>query len=258
MKKAESAVAAKVQELLKIYEGWLPPWAAIKVAELQAVSASKWLEHGEPHYQNLKYKISQNGAAFQKWSKPHVASFRKKWNPVVKKRFANINKVLSEQLKNLQGNAYKGFESGQQYVSPHIEKAKQFFDPYVQVVKEKTKPYVDTFGAAVGPHYQRARTLAEPHVEKLGVVYRDLLSSATTYHQQLQSSVKHTMKKHDLLASLASKEVVWFLASLVVALPVVGAFVVFSSTVSTVFGAKKPTKPVRSHKKARRVKQVDK
>jgi hypothetical protein len=50
--------------------------------------------------------------------------------------------------------------------------------------------------------------------------------------------VKETLGKHEVLAQWATKELIWFLASALLALPVVALLLAFSS----VFGGKKPTK----------------
>lgn len=114
-------------------------------------------------------------------------------------------------------------------------------DPYVQTVKEKSQPFVEQAASFLGPHLEKANTVAGPYVKIANEHYQNVVTQASTYHEQLQDSVKGTMGKHEVLARWATKELIWFLASALLALPVVASVLVFSS----VFGTKKPIKPQR-------------
>lgn len=114
-------------------------------------------------------------------------------------------------------------------------------DPYVQTVKEKSQPYVEQAANFLSPHLEKANTVAGPYVKIANEHYQTVVSQASTYHEHLQDSVKGTMGKHEVLARWATKELIWFLASALLALPVVASVLVFSS----VFGTKKPVKPQR-------------
>lgn len=105
-------------------------------------------------------------------------------------------------------------------------------DPYVQTVREKSQPFVDQAASFLHPHLEKAG----PYVKKANDHYQNVVTQATTYHEQLQDTVKGTMGKHQVLARWATKELIWFLASALLALPVVASILVFSS----VFGSKKP------------------
>lgn len=111
----------------------------------------------------------------------------------------------------------------------------------MQTVREKSQPFVEQAASFFHPHIEKANTMAGPYVKKANDHYQSVVTQATTYHEQLQDSVKGTMGKHEVLARWATKELIWFLASALLALPVVASVLVFSS----VFGSKKPMKRQR-------------
>lgn len=121
----------------------------------------------------------------------------------------------------------------------HVAQVHESVDPYVKTVRAKSKPYVDHATKILSPHLEKAG----PYVKIANDHYQNVVSQATTYHEQLQDSVKGTMGKHEVLARWATKELIWFLASALLALPVVASLLVFSS----VFGSKTPNqaKPQR-------------
>jgi hypothetical protein len=72
--------------------------------------------------------------------------------------------------------------------------------------------------------------------------YERFLTTATKYHRQLQCSVRQTLKKYELTAALATKELVWFMASALLALLVFGILMAYSSIFSSGKKAREPSR----------------
>lgn len=116
------------------------------------------------------------------------------------------------------------------------------FDPLVQNVREMSRPFIDKAADFLTPHLERANTVTGPFVKQANNHYQSVVTQASNFHEHLQDSLKKTLGKHKVFAQWATRELVWFLASALLALPMVALLLVFSS----VFGSKKPTKRQRT------------
>ncbi|ESQ34009.1 hypothetical protein EUTSA_v10008438mg [Eutrema salsugineum] len=59
--------------------------------------------------------------------------------------------------------------------------------------------------------------------------FKNLWAAVTKYHHQLQGFIKHEMERNVITASLANREVVFFMASALITFPVFGAWILLSS-----------------------------
>eukprot|EP01018_Ginkgo_biloba_P027329 Gb_24919 [translate_table: standard] len=260
MLKSQAEVKAKAKELMKLHGAWLPPWLAVRLAQFQVFAAARWAEHGKPAMNLVLDKASEKAAAAQDWAKPHVETVKAKWSPILKKQWLQLSVAVAPHVKALKVKAIEVYEVSRDTVSPHLVKAQELLTPHMQTVKELSRPYVDQVIAVSQPHIDKGRVILEPYIKHVSHAYRRFLTSSTKYHHQLQGTVRKTLKKHDITAALATKELVWFLASALLALPVFGILIVYSS----IFGSsKKVRKHARSnhsvnvHKKQKR-RHVDK
>lgn len=236
MLKAQSEAAAKHRESA---DAWLPPWLVKQYVKVHALVISKWGKHGAPLWKNVQRHASLKAAQARKFSKPHIRRFDKHIRPVVRAQWKKVKSTVVPQYQRIKKLAVKYYKDGKKYLSPHLSKVHESVDPYVKTVREKSKPYVDHATKILSPHLEKAG----PYVKIANDHYQNVVSQATTYHEQLQDSVKGTMGKHEVLARWATKELIWFLASALLALPLVASLLVFSS----VFGSKTPNqaKPQR-------------
>eukprot|EP00250_Pteridium_aquilinum_P024242 c2871_g1_i1 orf=88-1470(+) len=256
---------AKDKELLKVHGGWLPPWTSIKLVKLQESAAEHWTKYGQPIVDTSMKKVSEKVSAAQKVSKPYVDNLKthaqQKWNPVLKRTAETVSATVSPHFETAKSKIVEGYEASKDFISPQLEKAKDVMGPHIQVAKEKCRPYVDEAAAFVKPYYKQVQSITRPYTDKVFQSYRSFLISAATYHSQLQVSMKGKMQDVDFLAPLASNELVWFLSAALLVLPVIFAYLFFSSALGP---SKKPVKPAKSHhgghahKKAKRAKQADK
>jgi hypothetical protein len=123
-------------------------------------------------------------------------------------------------------------------------------------VKVKSKPYVDQAKTFAAPHLEKVNTFAGPH-------YRRALTAANSYHEQVQSYLEEKLGQHKFLASVATKEFIWFLAAALLALPFVTVLMVLRSLFvpKTVVHHKRHRSShsgSSSSKKPRRSRQADK
>lgn len=241
MLKAQKEAAAKSREMAQSADAWLPPWLATQSAKLYSLVTSRWATHGEPLVKHLHRAASVKAAQAGKFSKPYVRSFNKKVRPVVRSQWRKVKANVVPQYQRIKKLTVQYYKDGKKYLLPHLSKVHESVDPYVQTVRERSQPFVEQAASFLSPHLEKANSVAGPYVKIANEHYQSVVSQASTYHEQLQDSVKGTMGKHEVLARWATKELIWFLASALLALPVVASVLVFSS----VFGSKKPIKPQR-------------
>jgi hypothetical protein len=91
-------------------------------------------------------------------------------------------------------------------------------------------------------HIEKVNVILQPYTKPVANAYGRFLTTATKYHRQLQRSVRQTLKKYELTAALATKELIWFMASALLALPVFGILMAYSSIFSSGKKARKPSR----------------
>ncbi|EFJ34446.1 hypothetical protein SELMODRAFT_405791 [Selaginella moellendorffii] len=229
--KAKSEAAAKAQELYKVYEAWLPPWVAGRLAQIQSTSAVYWTLYGEPVFKKAAEHASRHATTAKEWAQPHVDTLKK---ALLRVRTGSTNgKVLASKVS----------EAYNVHLSPHFVKANEQLMPRIKSLRKQLRPHVDKAAAYVRPYYEKSQEYAAPHIEKVQQVSKEALSSAVNYHNKMQNSVRGLLLKHEV----ASKELVWFLAMAILVLP---AAVAMHLVLSTFSGSKKVKKPSRSHANA--------
>ncbi|KAJ7515391.1 hypothetical protein O6H91_22G011900 [Diphasiastrum complanatum] len=219
-----------------------------------AFISKEWREHGKPVVTFLSEKVYQISGAAQE-------TVKEKWLPAAKQHWEDAVLVIGPHIEMVKvkvgeewgehGEPVVTFLSHKAYqisvsAQPHLETVKELVrekaGPYVDKTAVFAQPYVDKASVFAQPYVQSTRSFYGPFFEKAHSVYQILSKLTTTYHLRLQTSLQESIKKYECLAALASKELIWFLASALLLLPVLGIFLVFSST----FGGKTSNKSVRS------------
>ncbi|BBN05574.1 hypothetical protein MPTK1_3g14300 [Marchantia polymorpha subsp. ruderalis] len=237
MLEAETKAHTRTKELLKVTNQWLPHWASTRVGQLQANAVTKWRRHAKPRVELLLKSASQKAAEAQDWAKPHLESVKSSVVPAAQQHWRTLADSLGPHVQTLRSNTLKGYEvvrteylgKAQEYVKPHVDTIVEASRPYVGMIQEHTRPYVDQISTLTKPYLDQARQIVNPYVEKAAPYYRDAVSAAVRHHKNLQETVRSNLAKHDLGNSLVSQELVWFLASALLALPVLTLFLAFSS-----------------------------
>lgn len=230
----------KSHQLTAVHGAWLPPWLVAHSARYVDVVSGHWNEHGKPAMESLLQKASEKSAHAKKWAEPHIETAKMKLVPV-KEKLAVLKKNAEPYVEKVSTKSFEVYEASRDTVTPHVVKFKAFADPYFQEAKKFSKPYIDQVAEVTKPHVEKVRTTLKPYTKRAVHAYGTFLESATTYHRQAQASISDHLHQHEVTKSLATKELVWFLASALLALPV---FVIYRLLVET-FCTKKQKKSSR-------------
>ncbi|XP_034198662.1 uncharacterized protein LOC117614085 isoform X1 [Prunus dulcis] len=248
MLKAKFEATSKAKELKEVVHGaWLPPWLAVHLIHCQSLVETHWNEHGKPAVDIAVQKALEKKAQAEKWAEPHVETFKTKWIPAIKEQWLVVKESVEPHVKSLSKKTVEVYETSKSTLAPHVLKAQEVVDPYFQEAKKFSKPYVDQVATVAKPHVDKVRVVLKPYTKKAVHAYEKFLKSASTYHHQVQAKVKDLLKRHELTRALATKELEWFAASALLALPIIFLFRIFSSLFCT-----KSKKPVRSTNHTRR------
>lgn len=196
----QARVNAKEQELDKVYKQWLPPWAA------------KHLTHSQNLEDSQTYVL------------------RKRWKKAI---LVVIHYIRIYKCKGL-----KHLEATKTLALTHLKEAQKDVKNKLEVAFELSRPYMDGPITVLGPYLNRMKVFSEPYRRKLTQFYDRALKYAIKHHLQLQRKVWKALKKNKYLASIASKEVVWFLASALLILPLYGTLKLVSSSFSAKRGSR--------------------
>ncbi|XP_028113114.1 uncharacterized protein LOC114311224 isoform X2 [Camellia sinensis] len=229
--KAKFDATSKTNQLMEVHGAWLPPWLAVHLIHGQAL---------------------EKKAQAAKWAEPHVETIKIKWIPAVQEQWVMITTSVEPHVQSLTTKATEVYKTSKSAITPHIIKVQEIVDPYYQEVKKVGKPYIDHVATVTKPHVDKVRVAIKPYTKEIVLAYGKFLESATVYHQQVQDKVQDTLQNHELTRPLATKELVWFAASALLALPII----VLPRICSVIF-CKKVKKPARSGnpKNARKTKR---
>ncbi|CAL5434784.1 unnamed protein product [Camellia sinensis] len=250
--KAKFDATSKTNQLMEVHGAWLPPWLAVHLIHGQSFVETHWNMHGKPALDKVNQKALEKKAQAAKWAEPHVETIKIKWIPAVQEQWVMITTSVEPHVQSLTTKATEVYKTSKSAITPHIIKVQEIVDPYYQEVKKVGKPYIDHVATVTKPHVDKVRVAIKPYTKEIVLAYGKFLESATVYHLQVQDKVQDTLQNHELTRPLATKELVWFAASALLALPII----VLPRICSVIF-CKKVKKPARSGnpKNARKTKR---
>ncbi|XP_002527981.2 uncharacterized protein LOC8282081 [Ricinus communis] len=234
--KAKFEATSKTKELMEVHGAWLPPWLAVELVRIQ----THWNEHGRPAMELVIQKALDKKAHAEKWAKPHLDTVKTKWVPAVKEQWLLIVTHVEPHVQSLTTKTIEAYEASKTAITPHVSRVQEVVDPYFQEAKKFSKPYIDQVATVTKPHVDKVRVALKPYMKQAVHAYGKFLESASTYHHQVQGTVQETLNKHELTRPLATKELIWFMASALLALPII----LLSRICSAIF-CKKAKKPIR-------------
>ncbi|KAL1207122.1 hypothetical protein V5N11_002128 [Cardamine amara subsp. amara] len=245
MLRTKHEATTKAKELMEVHGAWLPPWFAVHWSNFQTVAGTHWDAHGKPVMEKVTEKVTQAKNQAETWAKPHLANVKTKYIPAVKE---TVKTHVEPHVQTLSTKAKEAYHASKSAVTPHIVKFQEHVDPYYQEAKRFSKPYVDQVATATKPHVDKVRATMKPYTKKAIHFYQEFLKSASTYHHQLQANVESKLKSHELMEPFATKELIWFTASALLALPIFIVYKFLCSLFCT--KTKKPTR--QAHHQGRR------
>lgn len=249
MIKAKYDATSKSKELKEVHGAWFPPWLAVQLVRFQ----THWDEHGKPAMELVMQKALEKKAHAENWAKPHLETVKIKWIPAVKEQWVVITTHVEPHVQSLTAKAIEAYEASKTAVTPHVIKAQEAVDPYFQEAKKFSKPYIDQVATVTKPHVAKVRVALKPYTKQAVHAYGRFLESATTYHNQVQGIVQENLNKHELTRPLATKELIWFAASALLALPIILLSRICSATFCT--KTKKPTRHAHTNHTRRKAKR---
>ncbi|XP_051188565.1 uncharacterized protein [Lolium perenne] len=227
----------KSEQLGEVHGAWLPPWLATHAARSMELMSSQWNEHGKPAFNSLLQKASEKSVQVKEWAKPHIHTAKTKWIPVIKEKWAIAKTNTEPYMQMVSAKSVEVYQASRDAISPHVLKAHQFANPYFQEAKKLSKPYIDQVAKASKPHVKKLETTLKPYSKKF-------LETATLYHEQAQATILDYMHQHELLKQFATGELVWYLASAWLLMPVYVLYIL----VTEIFCTRKQKKSPRSEK----------
>ncbi|XP_022134556.1 paramyosin-like [Momordica charantia] len=241
MRKAKFEAASKIKELTEVHGAWLPPWLASHYDNLQSLVTAHWNEHAKPAIDVVVQKALDKKAQASKWAEPHIETMKVKYIPAVKERWLVVKTNVKPHVQTLTTKTVEFYETSKSAITPYVTRSKEAIGPYYVEVKKISKPYIDQVATVTKPHVEKVRVALKPYTKKLVHAYGKFLKSAAIYHHKVQGAVKDTLNRHELTRPLATRELEWFAASALLALPILLLF----NMCSAIFW-KKTKKPIRN------------
>ncbi|CAA3010777.1 structural maintenance of chromosomes 2-1-like [Olea europaea subsp. europaea] len=238
---AKSEYTSKTKELMEVHGAWLPPWLAVHFIHYQSLLEKNWDIHGRPALEMAVQKAFERKAQVEEWAAPHIETMKTKWIPAIREQWITLKTGAEPHVHMLTTKTLEIYEVSKNTVTPRIIQVQEIADPYFQELRKFSKPYIDQVATATRPHVDKIRTTLKPYTKEAVHAYRKFLESATVYHHQVQDTVHEKLKSHELTRPLATRELVWFVASAVLALPIIVLFKICSG----IF-CKKAKKPIRN------------
>ncbi|XP_042375020.1 uncharacterized protein LOC121969149 isoform X2 [Zingiber officinale] len=210
----------KSKELTQAHGAWFPPWFATHFSYYKELATIYWKEHGQPVLHVLLQQVSEKLNYAQQLMEPHFETAKTTWVPVIREQWLFFVSSAEPYVQTMSSKTVDIYNKSKCTISSHVVKVQEFSDPYFQAAKRFSQPYIDQVATITKPHVEKVRVGLSPYSDHVSHAYGKFLKSATTYHLQVQVGIQEFFKNHEIIKPLATKELVWFMASAFLALPI--------------------------------------
>ncbi|WOH03249.1 hypothetical protein DCAR_0522645 [Daucus carota subsp. sativus] len=240
MVKAKSEVADFSKEVREVHESWIPPWLTVHLANSRTSLITLWNEHARPALEKTSQTALDKKVEFEYWLAPHIEIVKTHWAPTVKEMWSAFVTNIGPNVQLLAEKTVEIYYSSKEIIGPHVAVVQKAIDSYLKEVEQFSRPYVNLVSTTVKPHVDKAQVIFKPYTKKVLRGYRKFMKAVAVYHRQVRAVIQEFLQSHDITKAVATKEIVWYMASALMTLPVVIIF----NYISAIF-SKKPKKRAR-------------
>ncbi|CAI9760940.1 unnamed protein product [Fraxinus pennsylvanica] len=240
MLKAKLEASSISQQFKEVHQARLWPWLSAHFDFCKTIIVANWKEHAKPALDLTIEQALQKLSEVEKWAQPHFETFKKKWIPSIKKHSMAFVRDIFDFYQVTKGN-----------LEPHILKIQDIIDPYFQGAKRFIKPHIVHVLRIAKPHVDKARVFLKPYSKEVLRNYKIIAKNVRIFHSQVRATLHETLNSYEFTKPLATEELVYFMASISMVLPVVFVF--------RTLARKKPKKRTRkthtghTHRRVKRV-----
>ncbi|KAL9677273.1 hypothetical protein QQ045_005501 [Rhodiola kirilowii] len=186
-------------EMNQIYGGWVPPWLAASVDGCLTYIIALWTKQGRPRLGWAIQRAMHVKAIVQAWACPHIKAIKKTWIPKMKRQWSMFTI----------------------YLEPRYVEFRDTTNPYIQEAKQILKPYLTQISVTSTPHFDRLTRVLKLYRTKFVQTYERLMRSVMAHHTQVQDMISELLTRREYTRPLVDKDIVWYLASAIYALPAI-------------------------------------
>ncbi|KAL2481959.1 DNA repair ATPase-related [Abeliophyllum distichum] len=212
------------QQLNEVHQAWLLPWFSAHFGYCKTIVVANWKEHAKPALDLTIEQALEKLSEVEKWAQPHFETFKTEWIPAIKECCMAFVSNIEQQLQSLTTKAFDFYQVTKGIFVPHIVKIQEIVDPYFQEAKRFTKPHIDHVSRIAKPHADKARVFLKPYSNEVLRNYKKIAENVRIYHSQVQANLYETLNSYEFTKPLATEELLWLMASILMALPVVFLF----------------------------------
>ncbi|MCO5606352.1 hypothetical protein L7F22_060540 [Adiantum nelumboides] len=188
IKQAQAQVGEKTKVIGKVSMPWLPYWMEKKLAH---------------------------------WQGAWISSLKDAWKKAVLLSISGYNKLRENKFLN-------GLEALVLQIWTYKQRAQKVLEEEVDSAWKFCKGFLSGPVKTFGLQLNRPSFLMQSYLSWLNLYFRKGLTYGISYHLQLQRKVRKLLQSNKHLASKESREVVWFLASALLILPLYGVLLLSS------------------------------
>ncbi|KAL3830125.1 hypothetical protein ACJIZ3_018927 [Penstemon smallii] len=224
MLKAKLEASSVTKQLNEVHLALLPQWLSAHLVHFQSFVKTHWNEHARPALDLTIQKVLERKSEVEEWLQPHFETFRTKLFPIIKEHYKAFVDDFNPLMQSVSTQVIYYYNVTQSTIEPHMVKMLEIMDPYFQEAKMFTKPHIDQVSVIAKPHLHKARLFFKQYSSIVVHYHRKISKNFRIYHSLVQATLYETLNSYELTKPFARGELVWVMASVLMALPVIVLF----------------------------------